>query len=143
MRTFLTRFALAGASTALLLSACGGYGGGNNYMAPSNGVTCGGGAYSSPCPAPTVAVTAPAADATVSGKSVTLSASASATDGLKISSVEFFVSGKSVAMVMSSPYNFTWDSTTVVNGDYQVTAKVTDDLTGAVTATVGAGQGLE
>src|SRR5215472_15897832 len=134
---------IGSAVTALALSSCGGYGMGSNsnYMSTSmsSGITCGGGAYSTPCPAPTVSVTAPAANAMVSGM-VTLSANASAMDGLMISSVEYMVDGATVSgnKETAPPYNFSWDSTMVSNGTHQITAKATDNYTGSGATTTSA-----
>src|SRR5437762_7169911 len=65
--------------------------------------------------APTVAVTAPAGGATVSGTNVTVSASA--TDDVGVTGVQFTLDGANLgASVTTAPYTMTWDSTTVANG---------------------------
>lgn len=70
---------------------------------------------------PTVTVTAPASASTVSGSTVPLSASASDASGIK--SVQFKVDGVNVGSpVTATPYNATWDSTTVANGTHSITA---------------------
>jgi hypothetical protein len=132
MRTFLTRLALSSALTALALSACGGYGSGSNYMgtmATASGLSCGSG-YSMSCPPPSVSLTAPAANSMVSGM-VMLNATATAMDGLTISSVEFLVDGTSVGTATASPYAFSWNSTSVANGSHQLTVMATDDYSGS------------
>jgi alpha-tubulin suppressor-like RCC1 family protein/chitodextrinase len=74
---------------------------------------------------PTVAVTAPASGATVSGSTVTLSANA--TDNIAVVAVQFKVDGANVgAEDASSPYSIAWNSTTVANGSHTVTAVARD-----------------
>jgi hypothetical protein len=93
-----------------------------------------GGSYAA-CPPPTVSLTAPAANATVSGTvALTATASASSTYNLTISSVEFEVDGTSVGTVMSSPYTFSWDSTKVANGIHSITAIATDSASDKTTS---------
>lgn len=114
------------AALATLLAACNGPGYTNGSGGSSGGVTCGG-TYSIACPPPTVSVTAPTADATVSG-TVTLTATAMAATnyGLTIANVALQVDGTTVATVTSAPYTSSWDSTTVVNGTHTITAIATD-----------------
>ena len=69
---------------------------------------------------PTVAVSAPANGSTVSGTAVTIAATA--TDTEAVTSVQFYVGGTLVATDTTSPYSVTWDSTTVVDGTYAITA---------------------
>jgi hypothetical protein len=128
--SFITRLTAASALSALALTACGGYGGGSGAAA---GVTCGG-TYAQ-CPAPTVTLTAPAANATVSGTSVALTATATAAtmDGVMVSRVDFFVDGTMVGTASTSPYTVNWDSTKVADGSHAVTAKVTDSVNGTAT----------
>lgn len=74
---------------------------------------------------PSVALTAPASGATVSGASVTLSATC--TDNINVASVQFKIDNADVGSLdTSSPYSVSWDSTTVGNGAHQVTALCTD-----------------
>jgi hypothetical protein len=74
---------------------------------------------------PSVSVSSPTANADVSGSSVALSATASDTNG--ISSVQFQVNGSNVGSpVTTAPYTYNWDSTTVSNGMYNVTAVATN-----------------
>jgi Malectin domain/Domain of unknown function (DUF1929)/Bacterial Ig-like domain/Bacterial Ig domain len=84
---------------------------------------------------PTVSVTAPAAGATVSGATVTLSANAS--DNVGVSGVTFKVDGTTVgSQDTTSPYSVAWDSTTVANGTHTVTA-VAADAAGNTTTSAG------
>lgn len=125
----LNRLLILGVSAlSALLAACGGYGGGN-YMAPGGGMTCGSG-YQVACPLPTASITAPAANATVSGMvTLTADATASSAYNLTVVSVEFDVDGGMVGTAMASPYTVMWDSTKVANGNHTITAKVTDSAT--------------
>ncbi|MEX1163009.1 MAG: S8 family serine peptidase [Nitriliruptor sp.] len=74
---------------------------------------------------PTVELTSPAAGATVS-TSVTLSATA--TDDVGITQVEFRVDGTSVGVgsANGSTYTLEWDSASVADGDHTITATATD-----------------
>jgi hypothetical protein len=74
-----------------------------------------------------VSVVAPAVGATVSGKTVTLTATATAGTGLTVASVQFKVDGSNVgAALTASPYTTTLDSTTLLDGAHSITAAVTD-----------------
>jgi hypothetical protein len=119
---------------ATLLSACGGYGSNYSATGAAPGASCGG-TYSVACPPPSVSLTAPTANATVSGTvTLTADATASTTYGLTIASVEFLVDGTSVGTVMSSPYTFMWDSTKVANGNHTLTAMATDSAKDTMTS---------
>jgi subtilisin family serine protease len=72
---------------------------------------------------PTVSITSPANGATVSGP-VTITADAS--DNVGVTKVEFRVGGAVIAEDTSEPYSATWDSTTVVEGSYVISAKAYD-----------------
>jgi len=133
MRNFLRcglglRAAVGCAAFAIgaLVSSCGGgYGSGGGS---SGAAACGGG-YANACPAPMVSVTAPAASADVSGTvTLTATATASSTYGLTISQVTFMVDGTAVGTTSTSPYSVMWNSATVANGSYAVTAKATDSM---------------
>jgi hypothetical protein len=128
--SFITRLVAASALTALALTACGGgYGGGGGG---GGGATCGG-SYA-PCPLPTISLTAPAANATVSGTvALTATAAAAAMDGVTVARVDFFVDGTMVGTASTSPYTVNWDSTKVADGSHAVTAKVTDTVSGTAT----------
>jgi len=83
---------------------------------------------------PTVAMTAPADGATVSGSAVTVSASAS--DNVTVSNVQFLLDGASLGSpITQAPYTMSWDSTTVANGSHTLTARATDSAGNTATAT--------
>jgi hypothetical protein len=86
------------------------------------GLNCGG--SSGDTTAPTTSITAPTAGATVSGTAVTVSASAS--DNVGVSKVEFYVDGALVATDTTSPYSISWNSTGVANGSHTLTSKAYD-----------------
>lgn len=114
----------------LILTSCGGGGYGGGGM----GTTPCGGAYSA-CPLPTIALTAPASGATVSGTAVMLTATASAStmNGLTVTRVDFMIDGTIVGTATTSPYTVSWNSTTVTKGSHSLTAKVTDSVNGTAT----------
>jgi hypothetical protein len=81
----------------------------------------GGGGDSTP---PTVAITNPTPNETVSG---TIPLAANASDNVAVGSVQFFVDGQKVGSpVTSPPYAITWDSTSVSSGTHTVSAQATD-----------------
>jgi hypothetical protein len=83
---------------------------------------------------PTVSVSAPANNATVSGSSVTVSANAS--DNVGVVGVQFKLDGNNLgAEDTSSPYSITWNSTTVTNGTHTLTATARDANSNTTTAT--------
>jgi hypothetical protein len=74
---------------------------------------------------PTVSLTAPSGGATVSGSSVSVSASAS--DNVGVSGVQFQVDGSDLgAEDTSSPFGTTWNSTAVSNGSHTLKAIARD-----------------
>jgi len=74
--------------------------------------------------APTVSISAPAAGSTVTG-SVTVSASAS--DNVGVSSVQFTLDGSSLGSpVTTAPYSISWDTTTAANGAHTLSAQAKD-----------------
>ncbi|HEV8150859.1 MAG TPA: Ig-like domain-containing protein, partial [Gemmatimonadales bacterium] len=74
---------------------------------------------------PTVAITTPAAAATVSGTSVTVSANAS--DNVGVVGVQFKLDGNSLAAEdTSAPYSVSWDTTLSANGSHSLTAVARD-----------------
>ncbi len=83
----------------------------------------GGGGTTTP---PQVSITAPAGGTTfTAGDNITITASASDSDG-SVTKVEFFHSGVTLlATEMTAPYDFTWQN--VQAGTYILTAKATDD----------------
>jgi hypothetical protein len=73
--------------------------------------------------APTVSVTAPTNGATVSG---TTTISASASDNVGVSSVEFYIDSALVNTDTSSPYSYSWSTTSYSNGAHSIYAKAKD-----------------
>ncbi|MGB8692278.1 MAG: TIGR03118 family protein [Steroidobacteraceae bacterium] len=72
--------------------------------------------------APVLAVTAPAAGS-VSG---TVTVTATATDAIAIARVELFANGASLTVCTASPCSVSWDTTTVANGSFSLTAVASD-----------------
>ncbi|WP_375764752.1 Ig-like domain-containing protein [Archangium gephyra] len=72
---------------------------------------------------PTVALTSPAAGATVSGQ---VSVEASANDDRQVGSVSFYVDGRWIGNSTSAPYVVMWDSTVETNGSHTLTAQASD-----------------
>jgi len=73
--------------------------------------------------APNVAVTAPVNNATVSGTTTLV---ANSSDNVGVSRVEFFRNGVLLTATNVAPYSYNWDTTTVTNGSYTLTAKAYD-----------------
>jgi len=72
---------------------------------------------------PTVALTAPTSGSTVTG---TVKVTATATDNVGVSKVEFYLNSQLVATSTSSPYSFNWDTTNTPNGQQVLIAKAYD-----------------
>ncbi|AXK73429.1 carbohydrate-binding protein CenC [Lysobacter sp. TY2-98] len=70
--------------------------------------------------------TAPTVSASESGTSGTITLSASASDNVGVSKVEFYVDGTLKGNDTTSPYSMTLDSTTLTNGSHTLTAKAYD-----------------
>lgn len=68
---------------------------------------------------PVVAITEPAAGATVSG---VVTVTASATDNDSIAEVEFFAAGNSIGIDTTAPYSVFWNTVGEVDADYDITA---------------------
>jgi hypothetical protein len=82
-----------------------------------------GGANSTP---PTVSMTSPAQGAQLSSL-VTVSATAS--DSISVSGVQFLLDGAALAAeVTSAPYSITWDTTTEANGSHTLSARARDSV---------------
>jgi len=82
---------------------------------------------------PTVTMTAPAANATLSG---TVSVSATATDNVGVTSVQFLLDGAALgAALTTAPYSVSWDTTTASNGAHTLSAQATDAAGNVGTAT--------
>jgi uncharacterized protein (TIGR03118 family) len=73
--------------------------------------------------APTVALSAPAADSTVSGSTAV---TATATDNVGVASVEFLAGTTSLGKVTAAPFTINWDTTTANNGAASLTAVALD-----------------
>jgi hypothetical protein len=73
--------------------------------------------------APTVSLTSPASGSTVSG---TVAVTASASDNVGVSRVEFYVNNVLQTTSTSSPYTFSWNTTSLINGSYTLSAKAYD-----------------
>jgi hypothetical protein len=82
--------------------------------------------------APTVSITAPLNGATVAG---TVSINATASDNVGVTKVEFYVDGALKSTDMTSPYSYSWDSTSVANGSHALTAKAYDAALNVGTST--------
>ncbi len=83
---------------------------------------------------PSVAVTAPANGATVSG---TITVTATASDNIGVAGVQFYLNGSPFGpKLTSAPYSAQWDTRTVGNGSYQWTAMATDAAGNSATSTV-------
>jgi chitodextrinase len=83
---------------------------------------------------PAVSVTAPTADATVSGN---VSVTASASDNVGLARVEFWVDGVPQATDTSAPYSYGWDTTQVAGGPHTILAKAFDTSNNSASKTVG------
>lgn len=83
--------------------------------------------------APTVAITAPVAGATVSGTTVV---SVAAADDVGVAQVDLFVDGAFTATDALSPYGFAWDSTTIGDGAHALVAVATDAAGNSASATI-------
>ncbi len=72
---------------------------------------------------PTVSISSPANGATVSG---TTSVSATASDNVGVTKVEFYVNGALQSSSTSAPYSFSWNTAAAANGAYTLSAKAYD-----------------
>lgn len=82
--------------------------------------------------APVVSLTEPAAEATVSG---TIPVSATATDNIEVSSVQFKVDGNNIGNPdTSAPYSINWDTTSISNGPHTLNAQASDSSTNTSTS---------
>jgi hypothetical protein len=112
------------ASMFLLVSLLFGCGGGGGGGGSSSGPT----ADTTP---PTVSITSPASNASVSG---TVAITASASDNVGVSKVEFYVNGSLQTTVTASPYTFSWDTSSLSSGTYSLTAKAYDAANNSTTS---------
>ncbi|MDD2582910.1 MAG: Ig-like domain-containing protein, partial [Desulfuromonadaceae bacterium] len=72
---------------------------------------------------PTVLITSPASGATASG---TVSVTASATDNVGVTKVEFYVNNSLVATDTGTPYVYSWNTSSLAAGTYTLMAKAYD-----------------
>jgi len=73
---------------------------------------------------PTVSITAPAANASLTG---TVNVTASASDNVGVTGVQFLLDGNSLgARLTSSPYQVSWDTSTATNGTHTLSANAFD-----------------
>jgi hypothetical protein len=73
--------------------------------------------------APTTSITAPANGATVSG---TTNVTASATDNVGVTKVEFWLDGALASTDTTSPYEWSWNTTTASSGSHSLVSKAYD-----------------
>lgn len=84
--------------------------------------------------APTVSITAPTANATVSGSATTFSANAS--DNVSVVGVQFKVDGSNLGPEdTTSPYSVSWNTTTIANDSHSLTAIARDAAGNQTTST--------
>jgi hypothetical protein len=84
---------------------------------------------------PTVTLSAPANGATVSGSSVTVSATAS--DNVGVAGVQFRLDGANLgSTVTASPYRLTWNTTLTANGTHTLSAVAYDTAGNQATASI-------
>jgi Bacterial Ig domain/Right handed beta helix region len=81
----------------------------------------------------TVSITSPASGATVSG---TINVGASATDSARVARVEFYLDNSLQATDTSSPYAWTWNTTSATNRSHTIMAKAYAAAGNAATASV-------
>ncbi len=72
---------------------------------------------------PTVALSAPANGASLTG---TVTISATASDNVAVTKVEFYYGTTKIGEDVSSPYSLSWNTALVPNGSYAITAKAFD-----------------
>lgn len=72
---------------------------------------------------PTVAITSPSTGSLLKG---TVTMTADASDNVAVSKVDFYVNGKLLITELTPPYSISWNTTTVADGSYTLTAKAYD-----------------
>lgn len=84
---------------------------------------------------PSVAMTAPTANSTVSG-TISVSASSTAVSPASIASVQFYLDGSPLgSVVTSSPYTISWNTGTATNASHTLYALATDNYSNTATST--------
>ena len=73
--------------------------------------------------APVVSLTAPSNNSSVSG---TVAVTASASDNVGVSAVEFYINNALISAGNVAPYTFSWNTTAFVNGSYTLMARAYD-----------------
>ncbi|MFY9532226.1 MAG: Ig-like domain-containing protein [Candidatus Acidiferrales bacterium] len=86
-----------------------------------------------PPTSPTVSITSPASGATVSG---TITVTANATDNAGVTKVEFYLDNSLQTTDTSSPYSWSWNTTSVTNGSHTITTKCYGAAGSTATASV-------
>lgn len=82
--------------------------------------------------APTVSITSPASGSTVGGS---VAVSATASDNVAVTKVELRVNGAISVTDLVAPYNFTWNTSSLSNGTYSLTARAYDAANNSTTST--------
>jgi poly(hydroxyalkanoate) depolymerase family esterase len=101
------------------------------YAAQFFGLTGGGGGGSGDTVAPTVSITSPAGGTTVSGA---LAVTATATDNVGVTRVDFFVDGALKGSDSTAPYAVTIDTTALGNAAHAISARAFDAANNAGTS---------
>jgi hypothetical protein len=83
--------------------------------------------------APTISITAPSGGSQVNG---TISVSASASDNVGVTKVEFYVDLVNKGTDQTSPYSFSWNTATVTNGAHTLLSKAYDGAGNVRTSTI-------
>jgi chitinase len=102
-----------------LVLGCGGGGSGSSSGTTTDTTT------------PTVSISTPANNSSASG---TIAITASASDNVGVSKVEFYVNGSLQTTVTASPYTFSWDTSPLSSGTYSLTAKAYDAANNSTTS---------
>jgi hypothetical protein len=89
----------------------------------SNTITVSQNVVSADVTAPTVSITSPASGSSVSG---TVNVAVTASDNVGVKSVSLSVDGTVISTLSAAPYNFSWNSTNVADGNHSLTAKAID-----------------
>jgi hypothetical protein len=113
-RTVVLKFVVSGTDTGSNLTRA------NAWV---DGISIGQQSASTDTTPPSVNVTAPLNAATVSG---TVDVTASASDGVGVTKVEFYVDGVLADTETAAPYVFTWNTAGVSNGGHSLMAKAYD-----------------
>jgi hypothetical protein len=80
---------------------------------------------------PTVSITSPANNATISG---TINVSANASDNIAVAGVQFKLDGSNLGSEITSPFIYSWDTKTISNGSHILTAVARDTSNNTTTS---------